>query len=137
MFIYIYLKYFNFYIFLKYFYFLYIYIYLSIFIYLAAPNLSFYYLTMLCLSCRMQDLVTWPGIEPSSLHWEWGVLATGPPGKSLFVYILKLLCFIFKKCNCIGVYGFIVVLVLGVQQMDSVMHICIYICPFFFRFFFI
>ena len=28
------------------------------------------------------DLVPWPGIEPGPLHWEGGVLTTGPPGKS-------------------------------------------------------
>ena len=33
----------------------------------------------------MWDLVPWPGIEPGPLHWQHGVLATGPPGKSLFV----------------------------------------------------
>ena len=27
-------------------------------------------------------LVPRPGIEPVPLHWEHGVLATGPPGKS-------------------------------------------------------
>ena len=27
-------------------------------------------------------LVPWPGIEPEPLHWEGGVLTTGPPGKS-------------------------------------------------------
>ena len=31
----------------------------------------------------MCDLVLWPGIEPSYLHWEHGVLAPGPIGKSL------------------------------------------------------
>ena len=30
----------------------------------------------------MWDLVPWPGIKPG-LHWDWGVPATGPPGKSL------------------------------------------------------
>ena len=30
----------------------------------------------------MWNLVPWPGIEPRPLHWEHGVLATGPPGKS-------------------------------------------------------
>ena len=34
-------------------------------------------------SCSNWDLVLWPGIEPESLHWEHGVLATGPPGKAL------------------------------------------------------
>ena len=37
---------------------------------------------MLTLSCCMWNLVPWPGIE-CLLHWEFGVLATGPPGKSL------------------------------------------------------
>ena len=41
-------------------------------IYSAAPHLS----------CGMWDLVPWPGIEPWPLHWEHGVLATRPPGKS-------------------------------------------------------
>ena len=31
----------------------------------------------------MPDLVPGPGIEPSPLYWERGVLTTGPPGKSL------------------------------------------------------
>ena len=42
-------------------------------LYLAAPGLS----------CGMWDLVTCPGIKPSPLHWEHGVLATGPLGQSL------------------------------------------------------
>ena len=41
-------------------------------IYLAAPGLS----------CGMWALVPQPGIEPRPLHWEHGVLTTGPPGKS-------------------------------------------------------
>ena len=40
---------------------------------------------MWALSCSMWDLVPWPGVEPRPLHWECGVLATGPPGKSLSV----------------------------------------------------
>ena len=31
----------------------------------------------------MRDLAPRPGIEPETLHWEYRVLATGPPGKSL------------------------------------------------------
>ena len=31
----------------------------------------------------MRDLAPQPGIEPRTLHWECGVLAMGPPGKSL------------------------------------------------------
>ena len=42
-----------------------------LFIFLAASGLS----------CIMQDLVPWPGMGP--LCWERGVLATGPPGRSL------------------------------------------------------
>ena len=34
-------------------------------------------------SCSMWDLVPWAGIKPGSLHWECGVLVTGPLGKSL------------------------------------------------------
>ena len=37
---------------------------------------------MWTLSCGTWDLVPWSGMEPRPLHWEWGVLATGPPGKS-------------------------------------------------------
>ena len=35
----------------------------------------------------MWDLAPRPGIEthPRLLHWEYGVLATGPPGKSQFI----------------------------------------------------
>ena len=32
----------------------------------------------------MWDLVPQSGIEPEPLHWEYGGLATGQPGKSLF-----------------------------------------------------
>ena len=34
-------------------------------------------------SCSMWDLVPWPGIEPRPPALELGVLASGPPGKSL------------------------------------------------------
>lgn len=40
--------------------------------YLAAPGLN----------CDMWDLVPWQGTEPRPLHWEYEVLAAGPPGKS-------------------------------------------------------
>ena len=39
-------------------------------------------------SCGMWDLVLWSGIEPRPLHWEGGLLATGPQGKSLVILIL-------------------------------------------------
>ena len=42
-------------------------------------------MTALGLSCSMWHLVPWSGIETRSLHQEQGVLATGPPGKSLDV----------------------------------------------------
>ena len=48
--------------------------YLFLFIYLAAQGLS----------CGMWDLVPQPGIKPRAQHWELTVLATGPPGESLF-----------------------------------------------------
>ena len=35
------------------------------------------------LSCGVWDLVPWPGIEPTPLHWECRFLAIGPPRKSL------------------------------------------------------
>ena len=34
-------------------------------------------------SCSMWDLVPEQGSNPWSLNWEFGVLATGPPGKSV------------------------------------------------------
>ena len=48
------------------------------------------YLAMLGLSCKHTGSLAvawgisapWPGVEPGPLHWERGVLATGPPGKS-------------------------------------------------------
>ena len=57
-------------------------LFLKIFIYLAAPNLS---CGMGDLRLLLQHMVSssltkeW---TPGSLHWERGVLATGPPGKS-------------------------------------------------------
>ena len=47
-----------------------------------------YYLAMQGLSCSMQDLLVAvcgiydQGSNPSPLHWEHGVFAPGPPGKS-------------------------------------------------------
>ena len=37
-------------------------------------------------SCGTWELVPWSGIEPGPLHWECGVLATGPPEKSLVLH---------------------------------------------------
>ena len=41
----------------------------------------------LFLSFGMWDLISKPGIEPSLLHRECGVLATGPPEKSLSPFL--------------------------------------------------
>ena len=51
-----------------------------IFIYLAVPRLG---CSMQTLSCGMWNLVPRLGIEPVPMHWEHGVLAMGPSGKSL------------------------------------------------------
>ena len=40
-------------------------------------------------SCSVWDLVPWAGIKPGSLHWECGVLVTGPLGKSCSVVFFK------------------------------------------------
>ena len=47
--------------------------------------------SMWTLSCGMQDLVPRPGMNPSALHWERGVLTTGPLGKSPLGYFLTFL----------------------------------------------
>ena len=49
------------------------------------------------LGWAMWDLVPWPGIKPSSLHWEYGVLATGPPGK--FPHFIVINLHILKTIN--------------------------------------
>ena len=49
---------------------------------LSAPSLSRGMQDLLVATC-MWDLVPPPGTEPGPLHWEHGVLPTGPPGKSL------------------------------------------------------
>ena len=50
---------------------------------------------LLVLACRIQ----FPdrGLNPSSLHWERGVLATGPPGKSNPQIINQLFFFLFDN----------------------------------------
>ena len=40
-----------------------------------------FYFWSCCVACRI--LVPWPGIKPMPLHWEWSVLTTGLPEKSL------------------------------------------------------
>ena len=39
-------------------------------------------------SCSMWDLVSRQGMNPGPLHWEGGVLATGPPEKSLEFFVV-------------------------------------------------
>ena len=53
---------------------------------LVAAWVSFFFFFLSCgfgtLSCGIWDLFSDQGSNPSSLHWEHGVLAPGPPGKS-------------------------------------------------------
>ena len=58
------------------------------------------YLSAQGLSCSMWDLVPWPGIKPRPLHWEHGVLATGPRGKSLTVGFESYLSHLLTLCRC-------------------------------------
>ena len=39
-------------------------------------------------SCSMWDIVSRQGMNPGPLHWEGGVLATGPPEKSLEFFVV-------------------------------------------------
>ena len=59
-----------------------------------------YYLAVPGLSWSLWDLASWPGIELGPLHWELGVLATGPPGKSLNI----LFCYIFTYFNASNIW---------------------------------
>ena len=54
-----------------------------VFVYLAVPGLngSLQGLQGLQLCCWMWDWLPDQGSNPGPLHWECGVLATGPPGK--------------------------------------------------------
>lgn len=56
-----------------------------LFVCLAAPDISYgvrnLELQPLNLSCSRWELVPWPGMHSGPLPWEWGILATGPPGK--------------------------------------------------------
>ena len=49
----------------------------------------FIYFSAAGLSCSIWDLVPRPGIESGPLHWERGILATGPPRKSSKLYIAQ------------------------------------------------
>ena len=44
---------------------------------------------MWTLSCSMWDLVPWPRIESGPQNWEYRVLDTGPPEKSLLLYVVN------------------------------------------------
>ena len=59
------------------------------------------------------------GSNPGSLHWEHGVLATGPPGKSLLFLFVCLSIEIQLTYN--------VVLISAVQQCDSIIPIYFFI----------
>ena len=41
------------------------------------------YFNLFVFSCSMWDLVPDQGLNSGALHWNHGVLTTGPPGKSL------------------------------------------------------
>ena len=47
---------------------------------------------MPALHCGMWDGVPDQGVNPGPLHWECGVWASGPPGKSLYVLLVSALC---------------------------------------------
>ena len=49
----------------------------------------FLYLAALGLSCCMWDLISWRGMEPKPLHWEWKVLATGLPRKFPYIFLYE------------------------------------------------
>ena len=58
--------------------------------------------SMRTLSCSMWDLIPCWGIELGPLHWEHGVLATGPPGKSQLLLLTGkcVCCSLHSKQNC-------------------------------------
>ena len=68
------------------------------------PPFKDIYLASLGLSCSTRDLqlcvwnlVPRPGVVPRALHWGCGILATGPPGKSLYDVFLGQNFFFFQK----------------------------------------
>ena len=61
--------------------------------------------SMQTLSCGLQNLVPWPGIELRPLHWEHRVLASGPPGKShILTFVSSFPCVTDKIIACLSVY---------------------------------
>ena len=72
-------------------YFIYLFIWLQQVLVVACGIFS---CSLQTLSCGMWDLVPGEGSNPGPLQWEWGVLATGQPGKChrrqvLFVSVLS------------------------------------------------
>ena len=70
-------------------------------IYLAVLSLSYGMWGLL--SCGMQSLVPDQGMNLGTLHWEHGVLATGPPVKtpnySLSLHHIYLVIALSRSCN--------------------------------------
>ena len=62
-------------------------LFLKIFIYLAVPGLAAHKMFNLC--CNMWAQSPDQGLNLGPLHWDCGVLATGPPGKSPSVVLEK------------------------------------------------
>ena len=55
-----------------------------------------FFFNLLATAAACGIFVPWPGIELVPLHWQHGVLTTGPPGKSwtlvVFVWVFEILC---------------------------------------------
>ena len=85
------------------------------------PNIYFTYLAALSLSCGVWDLscgIYFPelGSNLVPLYWELGVLATGPPGKSLFLpFSWKISLTLAKAPGCFEAYY--LALLVGVMPM--------------------
>ena len=75
--------------------------------------------SMQTLSHSMWDLVPWPGIELRPLHWERGVLATGPPGKSLIQIHLPFT----RNCSC-PVISYLVCVQFSSRVSSDTCHWC-------------
>ena len=94
-------------------------------------------------SCSIWDLISWPEIEPETLHLELGASATGPPRKSLnlFIYLFIwsivdlqcciIYCYTTKWLSvhvCVNIYVYICIICIYVYMYTYVyIYICIYI----------
>ena len=58
--------------------------------------------SMQTLNCGRWDLVPWQEMESRSLHWELGVLATGPWGKSQVHYYYQFFFFLVITMQLMG-----------------------------------